>query len=771
MQSVHHMTGSHDTPLVALSILIAIFASYTALSLAGRVAVSRGRARVAWLLGGSVAMGSGIWSMHFVAMLAYHLPNGVPIVYDVPLVGVSHLAGVAASMFALYVASRPTVVWWRLILAGQFLGIAIVTMHYTGMAAVRVPNATLGYDMTLVGASVLIAVGAATVALGLFLWLRNDNTSRGRSLRALSAVVMGLAISGMHYTGMAAARFTPTEFATEPTGFTMGTSGLAVPVAIGALVILALTMLGSITDHWVRARIASAEALRESEERYRTVVSEIGEVIFRADAEGRWTFLNSAWTQITGFSVEKTLGKPIIDSAHPEDRDMAHQHCPSLKAGTSDHYEQEMRYLTANGGARWVLIHARALRDESDKFLGTAGVIRDVTERHRAEEALRVAREAAEAASRAKSEFLSRMSHELRTPLNAILGFGQLMELEAKSNNEQENATQILKGGRHLLTLINEVLDITGIESGRLHLSSEPVLVTEVAEEVLGLMTPLANSRRIRLTTDADSLAGQYVQADRQRLKQVLLNLVANAVKYNREGGTASISIASAAVDRVRVVVSDDGPGIPMANIPRLFTPFDRLGIDQNVEGTGLGLALSKRLMEAMSGEIGVASTQGAGSRFWIELPRAESQIAQVERVSGASVAEPDEIRRGKILYVEDNLSNLTLMQRVLARHDHIELIPAMSGGIALDLARQHLPDLILLDLHLPDIPGEEVLRQMRADHTLAGIPIVVLSADATESAMARLKAAGARAYLTKPLDLKPFIELLDEVLDVKEAA
>lgn len=769
MQPAHHMTGSHDTPLVALSILIAICASYTALSLAGRVAVTRGRTRAAWLLGGCIAMGSGIWSMHFVAMLAFHL--SIPIVYDVPLVGLSHLAGVGASAFALFVASRPTVSKARLLSAGQILGLAIVTMHYTGMAAVRVPGATLSYDKALVAVSVLIAVGAATVALGLFIWLRNDVTNRGRLLRASAAVVMGLAISGMHYTGMAAARFTLSDRVGAPTGFVMGTGGLAVPVAIGALVILALTVLGSIADHYVRAKLAGAEALRESEERYRTVVSEIGEVIFRADASARWTFLNSAWTHITGFSTEKTLGASIADSVHPDDRARAHEHCLSLREGKADHYEHELRYLTADGGSRWVAIHARAIRDASGALIGTAGVIRDVTERHRAEEALRLARETAEAASRAKSEFLSRMSHELRTPLNAILGFGQLMELDARTANEEENAGQILKGGRHLLALINEVLDITGIESGRLHLSAEPVRVTDVVDEVLRLMMPLATQRKIQLTSDSRALDGHHVRADRQRLKQVLLNLVANAVKYNRDGGNAHIGLGSPAGPRLRIVVADNGPGIPETKRHRLFTPFDRLGIDQTVEGTGLGLALCKRLVEAMSGEIGIESPQAGGAQFWIELPRAESPTAQVERHSGAGLARPDAVRRGKILYVEDNLSNLTLMQRLLARHGHVELIPAMSGGIALDLARQHRPDLILLDLHLPDVPGEGVFAQLRDDPTLSRIPVIVLSADATGTQIERLTAAGAHAYLTKPLDIKRFIAVLDEVLTVKAVA
>jgi PAS domain S-box-containing protein len=763
------MTSSHNTPLVALSIFIAICASYTALSLAGRVAVARGRSRAAWLLGGSIAMGSGIWSMHFVAMLAFHLP--VTIAYDVPLVVLSHLAGVAASAFALFVASRPRVSALRMILAGQFLGLAIVAMHYTGMAAVRVP-AHLGYDPRLVAASVLIAVGASTVALWLFIWLRHDNTARGRALRASASVVMGLAIAGMHYTAMAAAQFTEMAHPTAPTGFVLGTAGLAVPVAMGAFVILALTLLGSVTDHWVRAKLASAEALRASEERYRSVVSEINEVIFRTDVEGRWTFLNAAWAQITGFAPESSLGGRLIDSVHPDDRPASLALTRSLLEGAADNYRNEVRWVTRDNAERWVEVDARATRDAEGRLIGTAGVIRDVTERRRVEDALRTAREAAEAASRAKSEFLSRMSHELRTPLNAILGFGQLMELEASTPEQQENAIQILKGGRHLLALINEVLDITGIESGHLPMSTEPVLVNEVVSEVLDLMGPLAAARQIALSSDAASLATPFVHADRQRLKQVLLNLVANAVKYNHEGGTARIACGPADGGRVRIVIADSGPGIPAAKISRLFTPFDRLGTQQAVEGTGLGLALSKRLVEAMNGTIGVDTTVAAGSTFWVELPRAESPLVVLTRRNSSALAAPDARGpRGKILYVEDNLSNLTLMQRILARHDHVELIPAMSGGLALDLARQHQPDLILLDLHLPDIPGEEVLRELRLDAACGGIPVVVLSADATQNQIDRLIAGGALAYLTKPLDLKAFLTVLDEVLDVKEAA
>jgi PAS domain S-box-containing protein len=767
------MHGDHDTPLVALSILIAICASYTALTLAGKVAVARGKARIAWLLGGCVAMGSGIWSMHFVAMLAFHLP--VPISYDVPLVALSHYAAVAASAFALFVASRPQVGPARLVAAGFFLGLAIVAMHYTGMAAVRV-DARLSYDPLLVAASVVIAVGASTVALWLFQWLGNDNTRRGRSLRSVAAVVMGLAIAGMHYTAMAAASFYEVGTHQPVTSqYLLGSAGLAVPVAVGAFVILSITLLGSITDHWLRTKLAAAEALRESEERYRSVLSEIDEVIFRTDAAGKLTFLNPAWTQITGRTLEASLGTLLIDSVHTDDRELLVRQYQSLVSGEVDYRRDEVRCLSTDGGWRWLEVHARATRGSRGEIAGTAGVIRDVTERRRAEEELRTAREVAEAASRAKSEFLSRMSHELRTPLNAILGFGQLMELDAVTPHQRENGDQIMKAGRHLLHLINEVLDITGIESGRLELSLEPVSVTEVVQEVFDLVGPLTSAGGITLKVENSTL-GKYVHADRQRLKQVLLNIVANAVKYNREGGRVEVSCEDSGADRMRVLVADTGVGIAPEKVARLFTPFDRLGAEQTgVEGTGLGLALSKRLAEAMDGQIGIREPNGSGSVFWVDLPRATSPLALLPAsdlgatISGKHKAFPG--RRYTILYVEDNLSNLTLVQRIMALRNDIDLIPAMQGGLALELARSHRPHLVLLDLHLPDIQGEEVLRQLRNAPDCGDIPVVILSADATPGQRERLLAAGAQAFITKPLEVKPFIATVEGVLHGRVAA
>jgi signal transduction histidine kinase/CheY-like chemotaxis protein len=402
----------------------------------------------------------------------------------------------------------------------------------------------------------------------------------------------------------------------------------------------------------------------------------------------------------------------------------------------------------------------------------TAALRSALVEQERLEDGQRRAREVAEEANRSKSEFLSRMSHELRTPLNAVLGFAQLLELDELDESQRESVHQILRGGRHLLDLINEVLDITRIESGDLRLSPEPVLVGDVLAEVIDLARPLADHGNVRMVANSGGAGWEeHVFADRQRLKQILLNLIANGIKYNRAGGTVSVSCERVDGGRLRLKVADTGPGIRPEHRELIFTPFERLGAEHTgVEGTGIGLALSKRLAESMDGTIDLATTFGKGTTFWVELPVVEGPVERYERL-----VPKDEPRRGavagpvrKVLYVEDNLSNLRLVERILGDMEGVELIASMQGQLGVELAREHQPALVLLDLHLPDIGGAEVLRQLRDDPATASIPVVVVSADATNGQVRRLLTAGATAYLTKPLEVSELLRLLEELMAVK---
>ena len=434
----------------------------------------------------------------------------------------------------------------------------------------------------------------------------------------------------------------------------------------------------------------------------------------------------------------------------------------------------EFRVRHGDGSYRWVSSICVPEIDAEGTTTGAFVYLTDVSKRRDAEDALRVAQQTAEAANRSKSEFLSRMSHELRTPLNAVLGFGQLLEMQPLSTEQADAVDQILKGGRHLLDLINEVLDIARIEAGRLLLSPEAVHVSEIVHESLDLVRPLAEQREIVVVADETGM-DSYVFADRQRTKQVLLNLLSNAVKYNRRRGTVAVSCTERAGTTLRVSVGDTGPGIRPEQMDRLFTPFDRLDAAQTeVEGTGIGLTLSKHLAEAMGGALAVESTPGQGSTFSIDLPRVEGPVERYERhpaekaPSSAGVAErmvDGAPPRRTVLYIEDNLSNLKLMERVLARRGDVEVVSAMQGRLGVELARQHKPEMILLDLHLPDVTGEEILRRLRDDPATVSIPVVMVTADATAGQVQRLLSAGATAYLTKPLDVGQLLSVVDQVL------
>jgi PAS domain S-box-containing protein len=397
----------------------------------------------------------------------------------------------------------------------------------------------------------------------------------------------------------------------------------------------------------------------------------------------------------------------------------------------------------------------------------------EIEERRTIEESLQIAKADADKANLAKSEFLSRMSHELRTPMNSILGFAQLMEMGEISPAHKKGIAQILKSGKHLLDLINEVLDLSRIEAGKLTISIEPVSVCGIISETLDIVNPLADDRNISLKLINLSNENIFVKADNQKLKQVLLNLVNNAVKFNRDRGSVEIQCSKAYSDggmekKVRISVIDTGIGIKSEDLDKLFNPFQRIGAEvTEIEGTGLGLAVAKKLVEAMHGRIGVESKVGIGSTFWIEFPQSESQIEFHKKTNESKKAETaNTIVDGTILYIEDNFSNIQLVEQILdIQRPSIHLITEMYGKNAVKLAADYKPTLILLDLDLPDIHGSEVLKRLQENQLTKSIPVVILSADATSHKIEKLMNSGAKYYLTKPLSVVEFLKVVDGLM------
>jgi PAS domain S-box-containing protein len=506
--------------------------------------------------------------------------------------------------------------------------------------------------------------------------------------------------------------------------------------------------------------------------------------IIATDEKGIIQLFNVGAERMLGYAAAEVVNRISPSDIHDPQEVSARAQALSLELGTpitpgfealafkasrgiEDAYE--LTYIRKDGSRFPAIVSITALRDDYGEIIGYLLIGADNSVRKQAESKLNEAMAAAEKANLAKSDFLSSMSHELRTPLSAILGFAQLMESGSPSPtiSQKRSIDQILKAGWYLLELINEILDLAQIESGKLPVSLEPIALGEVLRECQAMIEPQARKRDIRMSFPQFEIP-YFVKADRTRMKQVLINLLSNAVKYNKVGGAVVVTCVASTPGRIRICVKDTGEGLTADELTHLFQPFNRLGKEAGVEeGTGIGLMVSKRLVELMKGEIGVESTVGVGSVFWIEMSlTAEPQRAAAAELTPVQRAHVQADRRVRtLLYVEDNPANLMLIEELIARRPDIRLLSAMDGNRGIEIALASRPDVILMDINLPGISGIQALKILRAEPSTAQIPIIALSANAMPRDIEKGLAAGFFRYLTKPIKINEFKATLEAAM------
>jgi two-component system sensor histidine kinase/response regulator len=745
------MNGSYDYHLVALSILIAVLASYAALDLAARVTAAQGRVRFAWLWGGAAAMGTGIWSMHYIGMLAFSLP--VPVFYDWPTVLVSLLAAVFTSAIALFVVSRQKMGTPAAMVGSVIMGAGIATMHYTGMAAMRLP-AMCQYSPGLVALSVVLAIVISLVALWLTFRFRND--VKGKWLpKIASAALMGAAIPVMHYTGMAAAGFTPTNEAPD-LSHAVSVSSLGITgISIVTFMVLGLAVITSVIDR-------RFSVLESSEERLRLIINTALDAVVTMNAEGLITNWNSEAERTFGWSSQEALGRRLSETIVPpqyrEDYERGLQRFLKTGDGMMLRQRTEIAALHRDGHEFPVEVATSPIKFGGQWIFNS--FIRDITEHKRAQEELLNAKQAAEDANRAKSAFLANMSHELRTPLNAIIGYSEMLEEETRESGEVGTVRDLQKiqsAGKHLLSLINDILDLSKIEAGKMGLHLETFDVPQMIEEIVSTVKPAVSKNNNTIQLEVAKNAGK-MRADLTKVRQILLNLLSNSCKFTDHGIIALKvdRITSDHQDWVQFQVIDTGIGITAEHTQNLFREFSQAdsSISRKYGGTGLGLAITHRFIQIMRGRISVDSKPGQGSTFTVQLP------AEVALESGGPDRSqlPDDIPpvsqyarqdRGTILVIDDDPVVRDLMSRSLTKLG-FRTVAGKTGAEALELAKKVRPLLITLDVMMPEMNGWSVLKQLKADSGTAEIPVIMITIVDNEPMGVDLGASG---YLIKPVD------------------
>ena len=756
------MLGYYDPAFVALSVFIAVLSAYAALDLAGRVTLGRTRAaRLAWLGGGAIAMGIGIWSMHYIGMLAFRMQ--MPVLYDWPTVLLSLTAAIAASAIALFSVSRKTLSLTTMLTGSVSMGGGVAAMHYVGMAAMRMP-ATRVYSMPLVAASIVSAVVIAFVALRLTFASRHVYllfTWR----KGLSALLMGFAIPVMHYLGMAAARFVPAPLNPVDLRHAINISDLgAVSIALVTVVLLCLVFLSAIVD---RQFSHQEKELEGSEERYRKIIGSTFDAFLGISPNGLITDWNSQAAATFGWTADEAIGRSAAEmievsvaetsiSSESESFSLINLLAAGIDTPLHGRLEITARHKS---GIRFPAEMALSVIRVGENNL-FAAFIHDVTERKAAERQMEEARQAAEAASRAKSEFLANMSHEIRTPLNGVIGMTDLA-LETELTREQREYLETVKlSADSLLSVINDILDFSKIEAGKVDLEDIRFDIRECLESTLKTLALRADEKNLELLCDISPDVPDAVFGDPGRLRQITTNLIGNALKFTSEG-EVSLHVVIETTDRLgeqlHFTVSDTGIGIAPNKLETIFESFSQADTSTTrvYGGTGLGLTISRRLIDIMGGRIWIESELGKGSHFHFAVPLRRAEPFERTPEDRAT----SEILTGiRVLIIDDNKTNRRILEGLM-RTWGLEPTSAPDGPAALDLVAKACASgehyrLILTDMHMPKMDGFAVVQEIirSPGHSLSDTTVMMLSSGGHRGDAARCQELGIAAYLLKPV-------------------
>lgn len=770
--------GAHGVPLVIVSAVIALLGAVAALAVVDRLRAARdAHARWGWLAVGSLAMGTGIWAMHFVGMLAWHLP--VPVAYDATTTLLSITPALVASAVALHVIAAPRVTRGALVAGGTLMGAGIGGMHFTGMSAVRM-EAVLYHRADLVALSVGVAIALAIAALHLRALLHRRRPP-SRPLRLACAALLAAAIIGMHYTAMESAVVVPGGRAYEP-GTVLPASVLASLVTLAVAFVVGTTVVGTLLDR----RITDlASHLDSREAGMDAILRTMADGVVTFDATGTIESANPAAERMFGAPAGALVGRRIqtlIPAVTPGALPAlaVTAHAPDTSAPRR---ELEGRRLS---GEPFPLELAVAEIPLAGRTL-FSGVVRDITERVAGEAALRqhvrdleaarnalqeqatqlaVARDRAEAGARAKSEFLATMSHELRTPMNGVLGMAQLLLHTPLSDEQAARVHALRKSGEALLRIINDVLDFSRMEAGKLTIEAQPFDLYQLLEDVRETLATAADVVGLALEVDVSPTCPRHVMGDEGRVRQVLFNLVGNAIKFTDRGRVLLRAEASDVPDdkSIRLHVTDTGIGMSPATLARLFAPFTQGdgSATRKHGGSGLGLSISKGLVELMGGSLAVTSAVGEGTHFTVTLPLPAAAAPAPARdatgrdhtavAAGAALRTGLEPRGVRVLVAEDNMINQVVAVSLLA-HLGCTVDVAADGMEAVRRWSEGAFDLILMDCQMPEMDGYEATRRIRAAE--AGerrIPIVALTANAMREDRDACLAAGMDDHIAKPV-------------------